>query len=194
MGSEKKGAFSRLVLAVFLLAVCAGVRADFQDGIEAYNSGNYLYAYDEFRSLAINGDAPSQYRLGVMYEKGQGVPQDDSQAAAWYLKAAIQDDSRAQFALAEMYSKGKGVPKSEKQAMTWYVEAADHGYPKAQYLIGLMYAKGQGVAQDLILGDKWLTLAGDMAVNSKIWVEEHMAPEQIKKAQALVQEWLAKFK
>ena len=194
MKNKKNRAFSRLMLVAALLVVGAEALADFQDGMEAYNSGNYLYAYDEFRALAINGDAAAQYRLGVMYEKGQGIPQDYSQAAAWYLKAAVQDDSRAQFAIAEMYAQGEGVPKNEKQALTWYIEAADHGLPKAQYLIGLMYAKGQGVPQDLIQGYKWLTLAGDMAVNSKIWVEEHMSPEQIKKAQTLVQEWLAKFK
>ena len=186
--------FFRSALAVTLLVICTGAHADFQDAMEAYRNGNYLYAYDEFRVLALNGDASAQYRLGVMYEKGQGIPQDDSQAAVWYLKAAIQDDSRAQFAIAEMYAKGQGVQKNEKQALMWYTEAADHGFPKAQYLIGLMYAKGQGVPQDLVVGDKWLTLAGDMAVSSKEWVEDHMSPEQMKKAQTLVQEWLAKFK
>ncbi len=186
--------FSRLILAVVSIVACAGVRADFQEGVEAYKSGNYLYAFDEFMALALGGDASAQYRLGVMYAKGQGVPQDDKQAASWYLKAAIQDDARAQFAIAEMYREGLGVPKNEKQATTWYLEAADHGFPKAQYTIGLMYAKGEGVPQDFIQAYKWLSLAGEMAVSSKGWIEERMAPEQIKKAQVLAQEWLAKFK
>ena len=186
--------FSRLMLAAVLLAVCAVARADFQDGMDAYKSGNYAYAIDEFKPLALGGDASAQYRLAVMYEKGQGVKQDDAQAAAWYLKAAVQDDARAQFALAEMYSKGRGVAQSDKQATTWYIESADHGFPRAQYVVGLMYAKGQGVPQDLILGYKWLSLAGDMAISSKQWVEGHMTPEQIIKGQTLVQEWQAKFK
>jgi TPR repeat protein len=186
--------FSRLILAVVLLAACGGARADFQEGLEAYNSGNYLYAFDEFRALALNGDAAAQYRLGVMYAKGQGVPQDDKKAASWYLKAAIQDDTRAQFAIAEMYAKGQGVPQNNKQAATWYLEAADHGFPKAQYNVGLMYAKGQGVPQNFIQAYKWLSLAGDMAVSSKGWIEERMTSEQIKKAQVLAQEWREKFK
>ena len=186
--------FLRLTLAVFLLASGAEARADFQEGMEAYKIGNYLYAFDEFKQLAISGDAAAQYRLGVMYAKGQGVPQNDQQAASWYLKAALQDDTRAQFAIAEMYAKGQGVPQNEKQARTWYIEAADHGFPKAQYTVGLMYAKGQGVPQDLILGYKWLSLAGEVAVSSKKWVEEQMTPEQIKIGQTLAQEWLSKFK
>lgn len=188
------GVFLRLVLAAVLLVVCAGARADFQEGMEAYKSGNYVYALDEFKPLALGGDASAQYRLAVMYEKGLGVKRDDQQAAAWYLKAAIQDDSRAQFALAEMYHKGQGVPLNEKQAIHWYVEAADHGYPKAQYTVGLMYAKGEGVPQDYVIAYKWLSLAGEMAISSKEWVEGKMAPEQVKKAQGLAHEWLAKFK
>lgn len=184
----------KLLLAAVSLVVCAGARADLQDAVEAYNSGNYLYAFDEFRALAIEGEASAQYRLAVMYEKGQGVPQDDAKAVSWYIKAAVQDDARAQFALAEMYAKGKGVEQNDKQAATWYLEAADHGFPKAQQTVGLMYAKGQGMPQDFVQAYKWLSLAGDMAVNSKIWVGEKMTPEQIKKAQALAQEWLAKFK
>ena len=194
MGKTITRAFYRLILTAALLAACGGARADFQDGLEAYNSGNYLLAFDEFRALALNGDAAAQYRLGVMYTKGQGVPKDDKQAASWYLKAAEQDDTRAQFAVAEMYAKGQGVPQDDKQSAQWYLKAADHGLPKAQYTAGLMYARGQGVPQDFIQAHKWLCLAGDMAVSSKGWIEERMTPEQIKKAQVLVQEWLAKYK
>ena len=186
--------FFRPVLAAVLLAACAGAWADFQDGMEAYKSGNYMYAFDEFRPLALGGDAAAQYRLAVMYEKGQGVPQDDQQAVSWYLKAAVQDDTRAQFALAERYANGWGVPQNIKQATTWYIEAAEHGSSKAQYTVGLMYAKGEGVPQDFVQAYKWLSLAGDMAVGSKGWIEGKMTPEQIKKAQTLAQEWLAKFK
>jgi len=194
MGNTMSRVFAKLILAAVLVAACGGARADFQDGLEAYNNGNYLYAFDEFRALALNGDAAAQYRLGVMYAKGQGVPRDDKQAAAWYLKAAEQDDTRAQFAIAEMYAKGQGLPQDDKQSALWYLKAADHGFPKAQYTVGLMYAKGQGVPQDFIQAYKWLSLAGDIAISSKGWIEERMTPEQIKKAQVLAQEWLAKYK
>ena len=194
MGKTMTRVFSRLILAATLLAACGVARADFQDGLEAYNSGNYLYAFEEFRTLALNGDAAAQYRLGVMYTKGQGVPRNDKLAASWYLKAAEQDDTRAQFVIAEMYAKGQGVQQDDKQSALWYLKAADHGFPKAQYTVGLMYAKGQGVQQDFIQAYKWLSLAGDMAVSSKGWLEERMTPEQIKKAQVLAQEWLEKYK
>ena len=44
-------------------------------------------------SVGRAGNAVAQARLGWMYEKGEGVPQDYAQAAAWYLKAAEQGNA-----------------------------------------------------------------------------------------------------
>ena len=41
---------------------------------------------------AEQGHAPSQAGLGFMYREGQGVPQDDAEAARWYRLAAEQGD------------------------------------------------------------------------------------------------------
>ena len=46
-----------------------------------------------------------------MYYYGQGVPQDDSEAAAWYRKAAEQGYAQAQPVLGYMYFQGKGVQR-----------------------------------------------------------------------------------
>jgi TPR repeat protein len=184
---------SRLA-AVALFAAATGARADFQDAVDAYNSGNYLYAFDEFRELALNGDPSAQYRLGQMYDKGEGVQKDDRLAASWYGKAAGQNDVKAQFAIAEMYSQGRGVPQDDRVAARWYLEAAGHGFQKAQMNAGMMYAKGDGVQRDLVQAYKWLSLAGDIAFGSRQWVEGKMAPEQIREAQSLVREWLRQHK
>ncbi|TXT24626.1 MAG: Sel1 domain-containing protein repeat-containing protein [Gallionellaceae bacterium] len=193
MGGAMKPFFGRAFF-VAALAVSPGAQADFQDAVDAYNGGNFLYAFDEFRELALNGDAAAQYRLGLMYDKGEGVARDERQAVSWYIRAAGQDDTRAQFAIAEMYSEGRGVQRDDKQAARWYLEAAGHGFPKAQLTVGLMYAKGAGLPQDLVQAYKWLSLAGDIAAGSRQWVEDKMAPEQIRKARLLVQEWLAQHR
>ena len=36
---------------------------------------------DELRALAEQGDASAQFNLGVRYANGEGVPQDDAEAA-----------------------------------------------------------------------------------------------------------------
>ena len=61
---------------------------DFQDGLDAYNRKDYKTAYKLFLPLAEQGYAPAQHNLGVMYDNGQGVPQDYKEAVRWYLKSA----------------------------------------------------------------------------------------------------------
>ena len=51
------------------------------------------------RPLADQGDATAQYDLGLMYAKGQGVPQDYAEAVKWFRKAADQGDASAQYNL-----------------------------------------------------------------------------------------------
>ena len=74
-----------LLLSVFLNQANAD---DFKDGVQAYDKGDYATAFDLFSKAAELGLAFSQFNLGLMYDKGQGVAQDDGQAVIWYRKAA----------------------------------------------------------------------------------------------------------
>ena len=82
-----------IVGLVFMLA--APTRADFQAGVEAYKRGDYDTALKEFRPLAEQGDAFVQFNLGVMYIKGQGVPQDYVLAHMWMNLAAAKGVKKA---------------------------------------------------------------------------------------------------
>jgi TPR repeat protein len=101
------------------------------------------------------GSREAQYRLGEMYDLGQGVTQDYRQAVVWYLRAAKQGYAPAQFALAEMYKNGDGVAKDLNQAVTWYRRAASNGSAGAQLLLGVLYEGGTGVKQDLAEAARW---------------------------------------
>ena len=57
--------------------------------------------------LAEGGDTTAQWNLGVMYDTGEGVPQDDEEAVKWYTKAAEQGDVDAQWNLGVMYDTGE---------------------------------------------------------------------------------------
>lgn len=95
---------------------------------------------DEDKAAAIRGDASAQFRLGVMYGKGEGVPLDYAEALKWYRKAAEQGHVRAQNNLGSMYHGGKGVPQDDAEARKWYRKAAERGIAVAQYNLGRMYA------------------------------------------------------
>ena len=131
--------------AVLLLGAAEASGADFQKGLEAFEAGDYAVALRELRPLAKQGDAQAQYTLGAMYEKGQGVAQDDTQALKWYRKAAEQGHAQAQFLLGLMHEKGQGVVQVVAQGMKWCREAAGIEDNWAHYAHGVDF---QGIARE----------------------------------------------
>ena len=87
---------------------------------------------DNIRIKAEQGDANSQYQLGRMYDRGQGVAQNYAEAAIWYLKAAEQGYAQAQTNLGILYQNGRGIAQDYGEALKWYRKAADQGDTDAQ--------------------------------------------------------------
>ena len=140
-----------------------------KDGLGAiYKIGKELLnatAVELLRLAAENGDAETQFNLGVLYDNGgQGVPQDYKEAIKWYRLAADQGDADAQFNLGVFYHFGEGVPQDYKEAVKWYRLAADQGLALAQFKLGLLYDNGQGVPQDYKEAVKWYRLAADQGI------------------------------
>ena len=69
----------------------------------------------------------AQYNLGVMYDQGRGVPENDKTAVKWYRLAAEQGHTKSQFNLGAMYEMGKGVKPDNVYAYMWYNIAASSG-------------------------------------------------------------------
>lgn len=115
-----------LLLSIVCLAVPAG--ANFQAGMDAYHRGDYALALHEWQSLAEQWQVKeAQFNLGLLYEKGEGVPQDYLQAKQWYAKAAAQGCADAQSRLGRLYEFGHGVTEDYVQAYKWYILGAAHG-------------------------------------------------------------------
>ncbi len=148
----------RFPIALVLSTACLATPAwaDFQSGLEAYNRGDYMTALREFRPLADQGGASAQNNLGVLYGKGQGVPQDYAQARHWWEKAAAQGDVKAQHNLGILYDKGYGVPQDLVQAYKWYNLAGANGYNRgvelrdavAKQMTPAKIAKAQRLARE----------------------------------------------
>ena len=73
-----------------------------------------------------------QYTLGMMYFKGDGVPQSDAEAFKCFYRAADQGCAHAQSMLGRMYVNGYGVPKDDVEAAKWYRMAEEQGDAQAQ--------------------------------------------------------------
>ncbi|MEX0815303.1 MAG: peptidoglycan-binding protein, partial [Dongiaceae bacterium] len=116
---------NRLVLALAIwFALTAPAWAGFEEGLAAYERGDYATAVREWLPLAQQGDAAAQFNLGVMYDTGKGVPQDYAEAVRWYRRAAEQGHAAAMNYLGFMYEYGRGVPTDLVQAYAWYSLAA----------------------------------------------------------------------
>ena len=120
-----------LALVVVLVAAPAWA-ADSEAGWQSYDRGDYATALKECRPLAEQGDANAQFNLGVMYDMGQGVPQDDTEAVRWYRLAAEQGHAIAQSNLGLMYAQGQGIPQDVVQAHMWVNLAAGQGHENAR--------------------------------------------------------------
>jgi hypothetical protein len=70
---KKQTMFGGLILAAQILGLAVAVAGPWEDGMAAYNRGDYAPAIRLFRPLAEQGNAKAQNVLGVMYRRGQGV-------------------------------------------------------------------------------------------------------------------------
>jgi uncharacterized protein len=175
--------------------------AALDDGLAAYDGGDYLDAYRDLRPLADAGDPTAQHALARMFFAGQGMPRDVTTALGWERKAADAGEAAAQLDLATRYENGIDVPADVEQAARWYGMAAEHGAPVAQYRLGLLYLNGVGVAQDLVTAHMWLNLAAaklppgevrNAVANTRDAVGAKMSVTQIKQAQERARDWKPK--
>src|SRR6185436_9272519 len=91
---------SAIVAAQF--ASFAAVAGPWEDGMAAYNRGDYVPAFRLFRPLAEQGNARAQRALGVMFRRGQGVPKSPLRAKMWFSIAAKRGDVGARAGLSKL--------------------------------------------------------------------------------------------
>ena len=111
----------------------------------------------EWRQAAEQGDAEAQCNLGLMYDFGNGVPEDDTEAVKWYRKAAEQGFAQAQFNLGMMYYYGHGVPEDYVESYMWLNLAAAQGDEKAKQNKGILSEKmtKEQIAEGQKLSREW---------------------------------------
>lgn len=119
------------------------------------------------------GQAVAQYRLGTMYERGQGVPADGARAAQWYERSANQGNRKAMHNLAVAHASGAPGKKNMAEAARWFAKAAALGLSDSQFNLAVLYERGDGVPQSLVDAYKWYSIAaaaGDAESKSRIAV------------------------
>lgn len=141
---------------VFSLAVHA--ESDYDKAVHVYGCADYPKAYKLFMPLAENGDALSQFQVGMMTEQGQGTEPSYENAYVWYKKAAEQGMTDAYFALGQLYSRGLAVPQDSVQAYAWFDLAVRGGHAVAGDWLNMQANKmmPDQIAQARQVADGWL--------------------------------------
>jgi uncharacterized protein len=107
-----------------LMAIAGAAAAEpLEDGVAAVKRGDYATALRLFRPLADQGDDVAQFDLGVLHNKGWGVPRDYVQAVKWYRLVAAQGNADAQYNLGILYDDGRRYT----EAVKWYRRAVNMG-------------------------------------------------------------------
>lgn len=88
-----------------------------EDGMVAYNRGDYLPAVRLFRPLAEQGNSKAQAQIGTMYRKGEGMTVSLTRAFMWFSVAARRGDARAKAGLREVSKTMTPAEMSQAKAM-----------------------------------------------------------------------------
>jgi TPR repeat protein len=204
--------FNHSVAAIILaLSFSApGIAGPIEDGVAAYERGDYATALQLFRPSAEGGDAIAQFNLGIMYNNGFGVPQDNATALKWFGLAAAQGD-RTSAEYRDVVAR-RITPVKQTGALTTgeaayesgdyatalriFRASADKGEARAQSNLGVMYHNGHGVPKDFVRAYMWFSLAAaqsdETAIEYRDYVKQSMSPAQIVEAQKLARKLVPK--
>lgn len=100
--------------------------------------------WKDWLTIASNGDAHAQSKIGDLYFYGISIPRDAAKAAKWYRLAAEQNDPIAQLRLGHLAY----IEHDYTRAEEWYRLAADQGLAEGYFALGWMYSTGRGVTKD----------------------------------------------
>ena len=147
-----------VLCSVFLS--CPSFSQTTDDAVKAIKKGDFDTALKELRPLIEKNDPNAQFLMGMLYDAGNGVPQDQAIAASWYRKAAQQNHLIAQSFLGIFYYSGTGVKRDFREAVRWLQSPAESGNDQAQFYLGAIYEEGgDGVNKDSSTAIEWFRKA-----------------------------------
>ena len=129
----------------------------------------YLYDYDK---LNESEKAFSYFKkaaeaecynegLGICYEMGIGVEDNETEAFKYYTLAAGSGNVMSMYRTGLCYYNGVGVKQNYTEAYRWFNDAAGNDNVASYYYLGKMLMYGEGCVPDAEAGLQWLMKAAE---------------------------------
>lgn len=136
--------------------------ADVKTGVDAWQRGDFRAAVEQWRPLAISGDADAQFNLAQAYKLGRGVPLDPVLAESWFRKAAMQGHIQAQ----DNYGLALFQNNKKEEAVPWLEKSISRDEPRAELVLGTMLFNGDGVPREYPRAYALMTRASQQGLKS----------------------------
>ena len=106
---------------------------------------------------AEKGNAFAQYNIGLIFQYGLGIEENQQKAFEWYSKAADQGNGMAQLNLANMYINEtcECTPFNIEKVIQLYKQSASQNIAQAQFNLGQIYSSELFGYLDLDEANKW---------------------------------------
>jgi uncharacterized protein len=130
-----------------------------EEADSAFNRGDFGRARNGYSELANQGDRIAQFKLGVLYDEGNGVDKNSREAIRWYCISSAQGFPEAAYNLGRLYQDGRGIPQNFERARQWYLIATGRGETKAAVNLGVMNASREGGRRDYRTAIGWFLFA-----------------------------------
>lgn len=139
--------------------------------------------------------AESDYKRGLAYTYGDGVPQNYITAFKYFQSAALQGYAPAQYELGIVNESGRGTQKNIQEAIEWYKKAAQQGYVMAQRSLGNIYMNGEGVDQNKPLALAWYSILAEkgnvLDIHRRDLLKEQLTGDEIRESEKLKEQLVA---
>lgn len=136
------------------------VGGSYEEGLKMVRSGQWVKALSEFKPLAEEGHAPSQFSIGLIYHLGRGVKPNTEAAYQWYKKAAVQEHPSAMNNIGMMYLNGEYVAQNRSVAFDLF-QMASFEHAQAKDNLAQCYENGWGVDRNIDKAINFYRLAGE---------------------------------
>lgn len=98
---------------------------------------------------AESGDLYAAIDLFKLYQKGDKVLKNKSEALRWIKYAAERENGKAQYEMGKLYFFDNDlVERDDAEAFRWFTKSMNNNYPFATHYVAQCYSTGAGVAED----------------------------------------------